>query len=269
MNMQGKRVVVTGGSSGIGLEIAAQLATRGAHLVLTGRRPDALEAAVRQVRANGGGEVHAIVGDVADGAARDRLVAEAVRAMGGVDVLVNNAGGVRAGRLEDITEAELRAMIEVDLVAPILLTRALLPELRRSGEGMVVNIASGIAQMGIPFYTGYAAAKGGLARFGEALRRELKGEGVHVMTVYPGATDTPMMASNDAGAEMGFAKQPVADVVASIVEGMEADAFEVVRGGEARRAMLAQNRDDPAAIDARFLELKPRLEAAVRNHSAL
>jgi hypothetical protein len=66
---------------------------------------------------------------------------------------------------------------------------------------------------------------------------------------------------------MGFALQPVARSSASIIEGMEADAFEVVRGGETRRAMLAQNRDDPAAVDARFLALKPRLEEAVRDHS--
>jgi short-subunit dehydrogenase len=202
--------------------------------------------------------VHGIPGDIAESEARDALVSRTVSLLGGIDVLVNNAGGVRAGRLEDTSEAELRAMIEVDLVAPMLLTRIALPELRRAGEAMVVNIASGIAQMGVPFYAGYAAAKGGLARFGEAMRRELKGEGVHVMTVYPGATDTRMMSSSRADASMGFAVQPVAEVVASIIEGMEADAFEVVRGGETRRAMLAQNRDDPAAVDARFLALKPR-----------
>jgi uncharacterized oxidoreductase len=269
MNMQGKRVVITGGSSGIGHEIARQLALKGARLVLTGRRADALSAAVAALRATTGAEVHGIPGDVADGAVRDALVGRAVALLGGIDVLVNNAGGVRAGRLEDTSEAELRAMIEVDLVAPILLTRAALPELRRAGEAMVVNIASGIAQMGMPFYAGYAAAKGGLARFGEAMRRELKGEGVHVMTVYPGATATRMMSTSRADASLGFALQPVEEVVASIIEGMEADAFEVVRGGETRRAMLAQNRDDPAAVDARFLELKPRLEAAVRDHNAL
>jgi short-subunit dehydrogenase len=269
MNMYGKRVVITGGSSGIGHEIARQLARKGARLVLTGRRAEALSAAVVALRTDTDAEIHGIPGDITDGAARDALVRQAVGLLGGLDILVNNAGGVRAGRLEDTSEAELRTMIEVDLIAPILLTRAALPELRRAGEAMVVNIASGIAQMGVPFYAGYAAAKGGLARFGEAMRRELKGEGVHVMTVYPGATDTRMMSSSRADASMGFAVQPVDEVVASIVEGMEADAFEVVRGGEMRRAMLAQNRDDPAAVDARFLALKPRLEEAVRHHSAL
>ena len=269
MNIHGKRVLITGGSAGIGHEIARQLALKGARLVLTGRRADALSAAVAALREATGAEVHGIPSDIADGPARDALPSQAAALLGGLDVLVNNAGGVRAGRLEDTSEAELRAMVEVNLVAPILLTRAALPELRRTGEAMVVNIASGIAQMGVPFYAGYAAAKGGLARFGEAMRRELKGEGVHVVTVYPGATDTRMMSTSRADASMGFAVQPVEEVVASIVEGMEADAFEVVRGGETRRAMLAQNRDDPAAVDARFLALKPRLQEAVRDHSAL
>jgi short-subunit dehydrogenase len=87
-------------------------------------------------------------------------------------------------------------MLNVDLLAPILLTRAALPSLRASGDAMVVNVTSGIALIGVPFYATYAAAEAGLARFGEALRRELKGEGIHVLTVYPGGTDTPMMKTN-------------------------------------------------------------------------
>src|SRR3546814_4760258 len=96
-------------------------------------------------------------------------------------------------------------MIDVNLVAPILLTRAALPALRQGGDAMVVNIASGIALVGAPFYATYAAAKAGVAGFGESLRRELKGEGVHVLTAFPGGTDTPMMKSNRAGPEIGRA----------------------------------------------------------------
>lgn len=268
MNVQDKRIVITGGSSGIGYELARQLGAKGAQLLLTGRDAAKLDRAVERLRGDGL-DVTGLAGDVTNVGSREALVREAGRVLGGLDVLVNNAGGVRAGRLEDIPEAELRTMIDVDLLSPILLTRAFLPALRASGAGLIVNIASGIAQMGVPFYTGYAAAKGGLWRFGEALRRELKGEGVHVVTVFPGATDTPMMASNKAGADLGFGLQPVADVVGSIVEGIEADAFEVVRGGEARVAMLEANRSDPAAVDARFLSIKPELEAAVRDHIAL
>ena len=134
---------------------------------------------------------------------------------------------------------------------------------------MVVNVTSGIALIGAPFYATYAAAKAALARFGEALRRELKGEGVHVLTVYPGGTDTPMMKTNRAGPELGFGREPASAVADATTEGIEADAFEVIRGGETRAQMIALNRDNPAAIDERMLSMKPALEDAVKDHSAL
>jgi len=268
MDIAGKRIVITGGSSGIGLALAQVLGAKGARLLLTGRRPEPLEAAASQLQ-SAGVDAYAVAADVTTEDGRAATLTAARERLGGIDVLINNAGGVRAGRLEDTAEAEIRAMIEVDLLAPILLTRAALPDLRRSGQGLVVNVASGIALIGMPFYATYAAAKAGLARFGEALRRELKGEGVHVMTAYPGATDTPMMATSQAGPEVGFNKESAAAVAAAIVDGIEAGAMEVVRGGEARAKMVALNRDDPAALDERFLGLKPALEAAVRNHDAL
>ena len=134
---------------------------------------------------------------------------------------------------------------------------------------MVVNIASGLALVGAPFYATYAGVKAGLSRFGESLRREFKGEGIHVLTAYPGGTDTPMMASNRAGPELGFGREPASAVAEAIVEAIEMDALEVIRGGEARAAMIALNRDDPQRIDERFLSLKSALEEAVRDHSAL
>ena len=268
MKLEGSKVLVTGGSSGIGLAIAQILAAKGAHVLISGRRREVVEAAAQQLRATGR-RVDAVAADVttADGLAV--MMAAVEHTLGGLDVLVNNAGGVRAGRLEATSEREIRAMIEVNLVAPILLTRAALPLLRRSRHGMVVDVSSAIALVGVPFYATYAAAKAGIAHFGEALRRELKGEGVHVLTAYPGATDTPMMASNRAGPDQGFGRESAADVAAAIVQGIEDDAFEVVRANEKRMQMVALNRADPAAVDARFAELKPVLEEAVRDHAAL
>ena len=263
MYLEGKRVIITGGSSGIGLATAQAMTAVGAKVFITGRRPDIVAKAVDQLRATHA-EASGVAADV-----RARTLEAGLENLGGLDILVNNAGGVRAGRLEDTSEAEIRAMIEVDLVAPILLTRAALPYLRASGDGLVVNVTSGIALIGSPFYATYAAAKAGFARFGEALRRELKGEGVHVLTVYPGGTDTPMMKSNRAGPELGFGREPASAVAEAIVAGIRADAFDVVRGGEARDKMIALNRDDPAAIDQRFLGIKPALAEAVRDHSAL
>ncbi|EWY41733.1 oxidoreductase [Skermanella stibiiresistens SB22] len=268
MDINGKRVLVTGGSSGIGLALAQALMAKGAKVVISGRRADVLAAAVDHLNARGG-DAQGIAADVATEEGRAATLSLALDALGGLDILVNNAGGVRAGRLENTSEADILAMISVDLAAPILLTRAALPALRDGGDAMVVNVASGIALIGAPFYATYAAVKAGLARFGEALRRELKGEGVHVLTAYPGGTDTPMMKSNRAGPELGFSREPAAAVADAIVEGIEAGAFEVIRGGEARAKMIALNRDNPAAVDERFLGLKPALEEAVKDHAAL
>lgn len=267
MHLHDKRVLITGGSSGIGLATAHQLVAKGARVCVTGRRPEPLDRAVAALRA-AGGDILGIVADVGTDEGRAATLVGA-SAFGGLDILINNAGGVRAGRLEDTSEAEIRAMVEVDLLAPILLTRMALPLLRASGDGVVVNVASGIALIGMPFYATYAAAKAGLARFGEALRRELSGEGVHVMTVYPGATETPMMATNRAGPELGFVRESANDVAVSLVEGLESRALEVIRGGEARAAMARINQDTPVVLDERFQALKPALAEAVRDHSAL
>jgi uncharacterized oxidoreductase len=250
------------------LAIAHALLAKRAKVAITGRRRAVLSATVAALRKNDG-SVTGIFADVGTEEGRALTLRQALDALGGLDILVNNAGGVRAGRLEATSQREIEAMLNVDLVAPILLTRAALPVLRESGSAMIVNVTSGIALIGAPFYATYAAAKGGLARFGEALRRELKGEGVHVLTVYPGGTDTPMMKTNRAGPELGFGREPASAVADATIEGIEADAFEVIRGGEARVQMIALNRDNPAAIDERMLAMKPALEDAVKDHSAL
>jgi uncharacterized oxidoreductase len=268
MKLEGKRVLLTGGSSGIGFAIGQTLLAKGASAAITGRRSAAISAAVDELR-KFGGSVTGIAADVGTAEGRALTLRQALDALGGLDILVNNAGGVRAGRLEATSQSEIEAMLNVDLLAPILLTRAALPSLRASGDAMVVNVTSGIALIGAPFYATYAAAKAGLARFGEALRRELKGEGIHVLTVYPGSTDTPMMKTNRAGPELGFSREPASAVADATVEGIEADAFEVIRGGEARAQMIALNRDNPAAVDSRMLAMKPALEEAVKDHSAL
>lgn len=259
--------MITGGSSGIGYAVAEAMLEKGASVAITGRRPDVLQQAAGRLRQKG--QVEYVAADVSTEDGRRATLASALRSLGGLDVLVNNAGGVRAGRLEDTTEDEIRTMIEVDLVAPIMLARAALPVLRATGDGLIVNVTSGIALVAAPFYATYAGVKAGLAKFGESLRRELNGEGVHVITVYPGATDTPMMETSRAGPELGFVREPASAVAAATIEAIEQNAFEVIRGGEARAKMIALNRDDPAALDKRFLDLKSALAEAVRDHSAL
>jgi short-subunit dehydrogenase len=237
---------------------------RGAQVFITGRRAGTLDEALKSLDGAAG-----TCADVATPQGRAKTLEVAVASLGGLDILINNAGGVRAGRLENTSEAEIESMVTVDLLAPILLVRAAMPLLRASGDATVVNIASGIALVGAPFYSTYAAVKAGLALFGESLRRELKGEGIHVLTVYPGGTDTPMMKTNRAGPELGFLREPASAVAQAVVSGIESNALEVIRGGEARAEMIALNRRDPALVDEKFLTRKAALEDAVKDHSAL
>jgi short-subunit dehydrogenase len=267
MDLNGKRAVVTGGSSGIGLETARELARRGAAVFIVGRRESLVKQAVDDLKADGA-HADGVAADVTSPKGRAKIVATAVEALGGIDVLVNNAGGVRAGKLDDIAEDDILRMIEVNLTAPILLTRAALPQLRAAGDAVIVNVSSGIALVGTPFYASYAAVKAGIAHFGEALRRELKGEGVHVLTVYPGATETPMMATSKVGPATGVTRDTPQAVAQALVQGIEENALQVIRGGEERLAMIARNRAHPEAVDEYFEGAKAKLLEAVRDHRA-
>lgn len=143
MKIEGKRVLITGGSSGLGFEIARAMLAGGARVVITGRDDERLKKAESDLKATG--PVTGVQADVGTADSRTLSLDRALELLGGLDILINNAGGVRAGRLEKTTEREIRAMIEVDLVAPILLTQSALPYLRASENGLVVNVTSGIA----------------------------------------------------------------------------------------------------------------------------
>lgn len=268
MQLSQRSVLLTGAGSGIGRATAIEFARRGAHLTLVGRRQEPLEETARLV-SEAGGEAQTESGDVSYPEVRQRVVEAAVARFGGLDVLINNAGAVRAGRLENVDAEEIQAQIEVNLTAPILLTRAALPALRDSGDATIVNVSSRFGLVGMPFYSAYGATKAGIAHFGEALRRELYGEGVHVMTVYPGATETAMMESNEAGPDLGFEYEPPEDVAISIVTGVESGEIEIVRGAEGRSEITEMSRERPRELDEQVAHMKDELEAAVANHRSI
>lgn len=241
-------------------------------MTLIGRREEPLQETANLANDAGretGGEAQVVSGDITDPTTRERVIKAAIESFGGLDVLVNSAGAVRAGRLENVDVEEIRAQIEANLVAPILLTRVALPALRQSGDAAVVNMSSGLGLVGMPFYSVYGATKAGIAHFGEALRRELFGEGVHVMTVYPGATETPMMESSEAGPELGVEYEPPEDVAEALVAGLEAGELEIVRGAEDRSALTQMSREQPRELDEQVAQIKGDLERAVANHRSL
>lgn len=268
MELANRSSLITGGGSGIGRAIAQELARQHGRITLFGRRDYALEQTARLV-AEAGGEPQIVAGDVRDACARERVVAAALERFGSLDIVVNCAGCVAAGRLELLSDDDIRQMVEVNLLGPMLLTRAALPALRESGDAMIVNLSSAVALIGLAYYATYSATKAGVALFSEALRRELYGEGVHVLTVYPNATRTPMMATTTAGPELGFDYEPPEAVAEAVVAGMRSGAVEVVRDKERRAKMLEANRERPAEVDARLSRKKRQLEDAVSHHRSM
>ena len=268
MNLSDKSILVTGAGSGIGRVCAVEFARKGARLTLVGRRQEPLEETDRLV-AETGSEAQVVPGDVRNQEVRQRAVEAAIERFGGLDILVNSAGAVRAGRLENVDAEEIQAQIEVNLTAPILLTRTALPALRDSGDAAIVNVSSRFGLVGMPFYSAYGATKAGIAHFGEALRRELFGEGVHVITVYPGATETPMMESNEAGPDLGFEYESPEAVADAIVAGVESEELEIVRGAEDRSEVTEMSRERPRELDEQVAQMKKELEAAVADHRSI
>ena len=180
------RAVLTGASGGIGAAIAERLAARCSLLILAGRNREALDGLAGRLR---GCTVRIVSGDLCDDATLDAIAACA-RDNGGIDLLVNNAGISSFHAFETQPAAAIRAQVETNLVAPMLLTRTLLPLLHLASVAQVVNIGSVFGSLGYPGFAAYGAAKAGLAGFSQSLRRELADTGVKVRHFSPRATRT-------------------------------------------------------------------------------
>ncbi|MDA1080953.1 MAG: SDR family oxidoreductase [Gemmatimonadetes bacterium] len=199
MTWAGQAAIVTGASGGIGEEIAVQLATAGARVTLAARRPDELERVATRCRSASGRTDDAILVvpcDVTDRTQCESLVASAVAAFGGIDVLVNNAGQGMWGRADEVSDLSIyEAMLRVNYLSAVWLTLAALPHLKTS-RGRVLAVGSLSGKIGVPLRSGYAAAKHALTGFMDSLRIELDGTGVSVTMIHPGFVTTGSQARN-------------------------------------------------------------------------
>lgn len=184
-------VVVTGASSGIGRCTAQHLAKRGAKVVVTARREDALDELVAGIRAEGGAAI-AVPGDVTREDDLARVADAAVERFGRVDTWVNCAAVYLYGRVDDVTLDEYRRVLDVDVVGYMNGAKQALRVMRRQGSGVIVMVSSIVAKRGAPNASAYSAAKGAIDGFTQALRAELIGTGIYAATVYPPAVDTPI-----------------------------------------------------------------------------
>lgn len=185
----GKAVLVSGGGTGIGRAIALAFAREGARVAVSGRRKEPLLALVAEL----GKQAIAVQGDVTAPADRKRVIAEAVRALGGLDVLVNNAGVYASKPLSETTDEELDQLFQVNVVGLLGLTREALPHLQRS-KGNVVNVSSVVATGVAPGTAAYSATKAAVDQLTRVLAAELGATGVRVNAVSPGLTETDMAA---------------------------------------------------------------------------
>lgn len=256
--LQGRNALVTGGSGGIGAHIARALARAGAHVVVSGRRREALEQVAAELRGLGV-RAEALVADLADSAQIDALADQAQAAVGPLDVLVNNAGIEDAAKFTRYTPADLTTMVDVNLVAPLLLTHRLLPGMLERGRGHVVFIASVAGKVGPAYQVPYAATKAGLIAAVQSLRAEHLDAPVGFSVVCPGfvAGDGMYQRMLDQGFTAGrlLGHTTIDRLAQQVIEAIRGDRAEVIESGRPLRALLALGQLSPGLVE----RLAPRI----------
>jgi NAD(P)-dependent dehydrogenase (short-subunit alcohol dehydrogenase family) len=184
-----RHVLVTGATRGIGFEIARAFIASGARVTVLGRTPESARAAAEKLAA--AGHVHA---DVTDAVALESAIAEAEKAIGGIDVLVNNAGGAETAPVAKTDVAKLRAMMELNAEPVLTATRVVLPGMIARKFGRIITIASTAGLKGYAYVSAYCAAKHAAVGLTRAIAIEVAGTGVTVNAVCPGYSDTDLIA---------------------------------------------------------------------------
>ena len=193
-DLAGRRALITGASGGIGGAIAGALHAQGAEVTLSGTRVNALEA----VAASLGERAHCAPGELSDAAAAKTLVERAEAAMGGLDVLVNNAGITRDTLALRMSDDDWQSVLDVNLTAAFRLSRAALRGMLKRRSGRIVNVASVVALTGSPGQANYAASKAGMIGMTKSLAQEVATRGITVNCVAPGFVESPMTRALEA-----------------------------------------------------------------------
>jgi clavulanate-9-aldehyde reducatase len=194
-DLDGTVALVTGASSGIGQATATALAARGASVALVARRTERLDELAAQIR-EGGGQTVTITADVTDEAQARQAVEKTVQELGRIDTVVNNAGVMLLGPVEDASLDDWRRMVDVNVLGLLYCTHAALPLMRAAGEGDVVNISSVAGRRAGAGAAVYNLTKFGVTAFSEALRQEALHHGIRVTCVEPGMVDTELQGHN-------------------------------------------------------------------------
>lgn len=227
MRLSGNTILITGGTSGIGLELARQLLARGNTVLITGRDPAKLAAATATLP-----KLHAYLSDVADPAAITALQKTIAADFPGLDMLINNAGVMRKiALLKDRDLTDLTREIAINLEGPMRMVQAFLPLLEKQKDAAIVNVSSGLAFAPLPVSPVYCATKAGLHSYTQSLRMQLKHTKIKVFEIAPPGTDTPLFSGDFTAEDVKDVRaMPVKDMVAQALAAMEKDRLEICPG---------------------------------------
>ena len=225
MKLNGRTILITGGTSGIGLELARQLLARGNQVIVTGREQPKLEAAAAELPG-----LQTIQSDVSDPAAITALFGEVIARYPSLDTLINNAGIMRNLDLNQPRElADVTRELDINLAGPIRMVQQFLPHLKTRANGLIVNVSSGLAFVPFPLAPVYSAAKAGLHAYSRILRLQLRGSNVTVIELAPPGVDTPLFHKEFP--QMKDQKTMKPEVLASkAIAGIEAGKLEIRPG---------------------------------------
>ncbi len=270
MGFEGKVAWVTGASSGIGAALTEELSVRGATVILSGRRMEALEA----VRARLPGPALILPFEATDFDALPDIVARAF-AWKPVDLLVNNAGVTQRSLAIDTTLDVYRQLMEVDYFAPVRLTQLVLPHMVARRGGHLAAVTSMAGKVGGPLRTGYAAAKHACGGYFDALRAEIEiAYGIRVSVILPGAIATPIAfralsgdgSNHDRPDPLPDAGMPTDQAARIIADGLAAGCREILVGSEREHEMLRLRAEEPDRLFDLFAQLGAQMSAA-RTHA--
>jgi short-subunit dehydrogenase len=272
MRIKGKRIVITGASSGLGEALARELAARGARLTLAARRGEELRRVAAGIAAAtpDSDAPLPVPCDITDRSNVHRLISTAAGHMKGIDILVNNAARCVYGDAERTSAADYRDLMAVNFHGAVHAMMEAIPYLRRRNEGLIVNIASLAAIHGVPYLAAYGASKAALASVSQSVRAELLPHGIRVLVVYPGYIDTPLFENEK---RVGGARRPrgpypgVQGVVESVVRAMESGKQELVLTVEGK-AMAALKGVFPGGVQLAMNQMAGRLRKDEVIHDA-
>ena len=225
--LAGRKALITGASSGIGADLARGFAAAGATVGICARREDRLAGVLEDCRAHAPDSRMWVV----DLSRLDEVAAFAARAddeLGGIDVLVNNAGIPKRRHVSSLSIDEVDAVMAINYLSPIRLTLALLPRLLERGGGHIVNVSSIAARLGPPRETAYSASKAALTAFSESMAVDLWGTGVQVHVVNPGIIDTELFHLPDNDESLAdLDALPASEVTSAVIEALGSGALEI------------------------------------------